>query len=233
MTIEMSTTAASVSTSMQDYLKACYQLSRKPGGIVTMSKLASHLHVSAPSVTNMVKKLQKQELLTKSDEGALLLTSRGTAIALEMVRHHRLLETFLINELGMDWADAHREAEVLEHYISETLENLLDKYMERPKHDPQGEPIPSKAGKVPGELPPSLLDFEEDSTIEILQVRSQDPALLKYLQERELVPGTIITIRNIGPFNGPIAIGVKRKTHHISRDVAACIYGQHSKRCAA
>ncbi|MBI4367721.1 MAG: metal-dependent transcriptional regulator [Deltaproteobacteria bacterium] len=215
---------AAVSPAIQDYLKACYRLAEERAP-VTMTRLAAALDVAAPSVTNMVKRMEGLRLVRRESESGIALTAHGRAVALEVIRHHRLLETFLVNELGMDWADAHKEAEVLEHYISERLEALLDKRLARPASDPHGEPIPRIDGKVAERRPPSLLDHPVDSIVTIARVESQEPDLLHYLQEHGLVPGAKVRIAGIAPFNGPVAVEVGRRAHHISREVAACIAG--------
>lgn len=221
--------ATDVTPAIQDYLKLCYQLGRATDGDVTMTQLAQALHVRAPSVTNMVKRLEELRLMKRTPKGLVALTPRGEAIALEVIRHHRLLETFLVNTLGMDWAEAHKEAEVLEHYISERFETLIDKYLASPKRDPHGEPIPSRDGKVPTTLPPSLLLQSKGSTLRIIQVRSRDPEMLDYLQCRGLLPGTTIVIQSIEPFHGPFVIRVGSHIEHISREVAGCIYVEPMK----
>lgn len=136
--------AADVSPAMQDYLKACYRLQQqRDDQPVSLVQLANALDIAPPSVTNMVKRLADLRLM-KRVRGGVELTMQGYGVALEVVRHHRLLETFLVNELGMEWKEAHVEAEVLEHYISERLEMLLAKRMQEPTHDPQGKPIPPR-----------------------------------------------------------------------------------------
>lgn len=133
--------AADISPAMQDYLKACHRLQQREDQPVSLVQLAGALEIAPPSVTNMVKRLGELRLM-KRVRGGVVLTTAGHSVALEVVRHHRLLETFLVNELGMDWAEAHSEAEVLEHYISERLEAIIAKRMHEPTHDPQGKPIP-------------------------------------------------------------------------------------------
>src|SRR3990167_3584078 len=110
-----------VTPAVQDYLKTCYRLSAE-GEPVSVSKLAGEMGVAPPSVTNMLKRMEGLSLVKRTRGGKVTLTSQGRRVALEVIRHHRLLETFLVREMGMDWSEAHKEAEVLEHYISERLE---------------------------------------------------------------------------------------------------------------
>lgn len=216
--------AADVSPAIQDYLKACYRL-HEAGGAVTVTRVAAAMAVAPPSVTNMVKRMERLRLVRRVDDGGIGLTAQGRAVALEVIRHHRLLETFLVNELGMEWAEAHKEAEVLEHYISERLEAVLDRRMARPVSDPHGEPIPTPSGSMRERRLPSLLEHGEGTTIRIERVETQDAVLLQYLQDHGLVPGARVRIADIAPFNGPMALEVDRRVHHVSREVAACIAG--------
>lgn len=217
--------SAEISPAIQDYIKACYRLERDTNAPVPIGKLAQALNVAPPSVTNMVKRLTSLRLVRRDNEGRIGLTPQGMSVALEVVRHHRLLETFLINELGMDWAEAHEEAEVLEHYISERLESLLDQRLARPTTDPHGEPIPRKDGTIPLQRGRSLLEFEPGSTVTIRQVTAHDPQLLHYLQEQGLIPGTRIRVQRLEPFNGPLVLDLRGDTRVVSREVAACITG--------
>jgi DtxR family transcriptional regulator, Mn-dependent transcriptional regulator len=219
--------ATEVSPAIQDYLKLCYQVSKLNAGQVSMADLAKALQVRAPSVTNMVKKLEGLRLMRRTTSGSLALTPRGESIALEVIRHHRLLETFLVNTLGMDWAEAHKEAEVLEHYISERLESLIDRHLANPTRDPHGEPIPTPSGVVPKHLPPTLLESPLQQKSTIAQIRSRDPAMLSYLQHHKLTPGTTVSVQDVGPFHGPLAIDIDGTIVHVSREVAQCIYVSH------
>lgn len=216
-----------ISPAIQDYLKACYRLECDTNAPVPIGKLAQALDVAPPSVTNMVKRLTALRLVRRDTEGRIALTPQGTCVALEVVRHHRLLETFLVNELGMDWAEAHAEAEVLEHYISERLESLLDQRLARPTIDPHGEPIPRKDGTIPLQRGRSLLEFEPGTTITIRQVTARDPQLLHYLQEQGLVPGARVRVQRLEPFNGPLVLDLRGEPRVVSREVAACITGVH------
>lgn len=210
---------------MQDYLKVCYRLSQESPDPVTTSKLASALSVAPPSVTNMVTRLVDQGLARRNRSGHITLSKRGLSVALEIIRHHRLLETFLVEQLGMDWASAHEEAEVLEHYISERLEHLIDKHMGHPKRDPHGEPIPCLSGRVQegsqGSLP--LLELCEGAKAIIQQVAAQDTEILRYLEQEGLTPGTKIQLIQILPFDGPLCLAIKERRIHLGQTVAACI----------
>ncbi len=188
-----------------------------------MSQLATAMGVAPPSVTTMVRRMEKLGLVKRDSASRLELTTCGRGIALEVIRHHRLLETFLIGELGMDWADAHREAEVLEHYISERLEAVLDDRLDRPTNDPHGEPIPTSNGYVSPSHHLPLLQLPVGSIATITQVETQDPELLEYLQQHKLVPNQRLRLLELAPFNGPVVLSIDGTLHYISRDVADCI----------
>ena len=215
-----------VSAAVQDYLKRCYRLEKSNDGKVSISMLAKAMNVSAPSATNMVKRLASLNLVKRRSDGKIKLSPQGNTLALEVIRHHRLLETFLVNEMGMDWAEAHEEAEILEHYISERFEALLDKRLSKPTRDPHGEPIPSLAGAVPKQKLKPILECVEQENITIQEIQSRDPAMLNFLQAHKLTPGTKIRIEEFSPFDGPVLLKVGKKTQAIGRNVAKCIYSR-------
>src|SRR5271157_835116 len=138
---------AAISGALQDYLKAIYCLEREAAGAST-SLLAGRLGVSQPSVTSMVKKLAARKLITHTPYLSINLTPTGERLALETVRHHRLIETYLQRALGMGLEELHDEAERLEHAISEKLEDRIDAFLEHPAFDPHGSPIPDREGRV-------------------------------------------------------------------------------------
>ena len=212
-----------VSAAIQDYVKCCYRLEKRLNRFISLSELAKAMEVAPPSATNMVKRMEGLGLIKKT-KTKLQLTKAGTNLALEVIPHHRLLETFLVNEMGMNWAEAHEEAEILEHYISERFEALLDKRLAQPSHDPHGEPIPAKNGKLKEQNLKSLLEYPEKSKLVIGQVQSRNCEMLEYLQKHNLTPGTKIQIQTIAPFDGPISLKVNNKITHIGQKAAHCIF---------
>src|SRR5262247_101231 len=139
--------SATLSRSQQDYLKALYALA-PAGDPVPPSRLAAQLAVSAPSVTNMLARLADERLVSHSPRAGARLTARGRREALTMVRRHRILETFLVRVLGLDWSEVHEDAEVLEHHVSDRVLEALDRLVGHPEEDPHGHPIPDGSGHI-------------------------------------------------------------------------------------
>lgn len=212
------------SVAVQDYVKRCYRLENRLSRPVSLSELAKSMEVSAPSVTNMVKRLEQMKFVKRNAGNKLSLTTKGNALALEVIRHHRLLETFLINELGMDWAEAHEEAEVLEHYISERFEALLNARLAEPSHDPHGEPIPTLDGTIQDRELRALLEFERGNRVTIGEIHSRDPNMLDYLQKNGFIPGQKVEICDVAPFEGPLTLKIGRKISYVGRLAAASVY---------
>ena len=214
--------AAGVTAAMEDYLKAVYRLGAD-GGEVTTQRLAEDLGVSGPSVTNMVKRLDGLGLLRHARYHGVELTVPGERIALEVVRHHRLLEQYLVETLGFGWDEVHAEAERLEHHLSEALEARLDAALGHPTVDPHGDPIPTREGTVAGGGDRCLLDLEPRERAVIARVSDRDPEQLRYLGELGLRPGIPIILLERLPFEGPIRIGVGNAEHIIGRPLAAAV----------
>lgn len=216
---------AAVTPAMEDYLKAVYQL-RDDEGDVTVHRLVERLGVSGPSVTNMVKRLHELGLLRHARYHGVRLTPEGERIAVQVVRHHRLLERFLVEHLGYGWDEVHAEAERLEHHISEAFEARVDALLGHPVRDPHGDPIPTADGTVdaPGEA--SLLDLATGSDATICRVSDRDPELLRYLGNLGLTPGVVVTLLERLPFEGPLRITAGDTEHLLGSPLAAAIYVQ-------
>jgi DtxR family Mn-dependent transcriptional regulator len=197
--------AAAVSPAMQDYLKAVYRLAQA-GGTVTTQRLAEELGVSGPSVTNMVKRLAELGLLRHEPYRGVELTPAGERIALEVVRHHRLLELYLVTSLGYGWDEAHAEADRLEHHISEALEARLDAALGHPDTDPHGDPIPAVDGTLVAAPAVPLSELPVDRRAVVRRVADGDPSRLRYLAEIGLVPGATVTVVERLPFEGPLRV---------------------------
>ena len=211
-----------LSQSVQDYLKAVYRL-RKPGRAVGTTELAEELSVAPASVTGMLKRLSKDGYVDYTPRQGAELTAKGLEVALEIIRHHRLLESFFVQRLGMDWEQAHREAEVLEHYISEELENIIDSEMGHPDADPQGAPIPTREGDIRQQNWPSLDQMEAGQDCIVRRVQHPERELLGHIEKLGLVPGTKVQVREVGPFEGPIELVVGDRTLHLGCKVASAI----------
>lgn len=212
-------TSKLITPAHEDYLKAIYTLSRG-GEKVTNSALAHHMGVSPASATNMVKKLADLGLLTYERYQNIALTASGEKVALEVLRHHRLLELYLHNKLNVPWDQVHAEAERLEHVLSETLEDAMAAALGHPTIDPHGDPIPSKDGYIQ-DVPGILLSAAElNCAYEVLRVLVQDSERLIYLGSLGLYPNAIVTVLDRAPFNGPLLIDVGGEHYALAHDMA-------------
>jgi DtxR family Mn-dependent transcriptional regulator len=203
---------------MEDYLKAIYMVQQR-GETVTTSLLSEQLGGLKPgSVTGMIKKLAELNLIMHTPYQGVSLTPAGERIALEVLRHHRLLELYLVQALGYSWDEVHEEAEALEHYISEKLEARIAARLGQPDFDPHGDPIPSLEGTLPSSISVSLPDLPAGTQGRIVRVSDQNTAHLRYLAELGLVPGARIEITDIAPFEGPISLQVAEPAQTIALD---------------
>ena len=213
-----------LSRSEQDYLKAIHHLLRKEGGErVGTVVLAKWLGISAASVTSMVKKLAEVGYVTHSPYQGVALTERGEKAALEMLRHHRLLETFLSEHLGMPWHEVHAEADRLEHALSETLEDRLDAVLGHPTVDPHGAPIPAKDGTVSAPVTTMLWAALPGTIVWVAEVEDEDAILLTHFADLGLVPGARVEVLTKGPFGGPLHIRVAGREHALGEIVASAV----------
>lgn len=207
---------------VQDYLKAIYALCRD-GEAATTSAIAERLGVSPASVTAMVRRLAEQGYVTYRRYQGAELTASGEKLALEVIRHHRLLEAYLHQTLGVPWDRVHAEAEVLEHVISEDLEDRIARVLGDPTHDPHGDPIPPKTGSYSEVRHQALADFEPGPA-RIERVSDRDPAALRHLASLGLGPGSQIEVTGREPFGGPIWITSAGQRHAIGPELAATIF---------
>jgi DtxR family transcriptional regulator, Mn-dependent transcriptional regulator len=203
----------------EDYLKAIYTLNA--GGIeVSNSALANYLEVSPASATNMVKKLAELDLVTYTPYQSATLTTTGERIALEVLRHHRLIELYLHEKLKLPWDQVHAEAERLEHVISEVLEDAMAAALNDPTIDPHGDPIPSKDGRIEKVEGAPLSIAELNHPYRIVRVLAQDPERLSYLGALGLYPNAAVTLLKRAPFSGPLLIDVAGEHHALAHDMA-------------
>lgn len=213
-----------LSRSEADYLKAMHHLLRKEGGErVGTVVLAKWLGVSAASVTGMVKKLAEAGYVAHSPYQGVALTERGEKAALAMLRHHRLLETFLSEHLGMPWHEVHIEADRLEHALSETLEERLDAVLGHPRVDPHGAPIPTKDGTIDAPSTITLWAAPPGGVVRVAEVEDEDAALLTHFADLGLVPGARVEVLAKGPFGGPLHIRVAGRDHALGEVVAGAV----------
>jgi DtxR family Mn-dependent transcriptional regulator len=206
---------------IEDYLKAIWRLERNGGA--TTSALASQLGVAPGSVTGMLKKLLRLGLVKYEPYRGASLTPAGEHVALEVIRHHRLLELYLTEALGLGWDEVHAEAERLEHHLSDGVEAKIDELLGYPSHDPHGDPIPTRELALDGGKPRALADVEEGRRAAIMRVPDDDPALLRYLGDLGLTPAQEVLVLKRAPFDGPITLEVDGQRHAIGSDLAARI----------
>jgi len=211
-----------LSQAIEDYLKAIFKL--HAGHAVSTKEISEALDISPASVTNMVKRLAGMGLVTHQAYHGVSLTEAGRKIALEIIRHHRLLETYLREIMGYDWSEMHDEAERLEHHISEEFEDRLDEMLGYPTHDPHGDPIPSRAGEVPPVSSDPLTVFPEGRTVLIHRLSDTDPELLTRLESLGLLPNVEITLLAKAGDEGPVTVQVDQDEHILEYNDARHIY---------
>lgn len=204
---------------IEDYLKTIFDL-EGASGKVTNADIARKLDITPASVTGMIKKLADLNLLSYQPYQGVKLTGSGRKIALEVLRHHRLIELFLAEALGVPWDKVHEEAEKWEHVLSDELEERIDKLLGRPTHDPHGSPIPDRNGKMVKRSLMLLSELSIGVAAEIAEVPDEDSELLRYLGDLGLYPGTAFQITSIAPFDGPLTIHLAEHEHVLGRKIA-------------
>ena len=195
------------SASVEDYIKAIYNAQSDTGSVSTQD-LALRVRVSAPAVSKMLRRLVELRLIEHSPYHGVGLTPSGEKMALEIIRHHRLLERYLVEALGYSWDEVHAEAERLEHHISEEFEERIDTLLGHPECCPHGDPIPTREGAVATIEKRSLADVHTPAKLTIRRVRDKDAELLRHLKSLGLLPGTAIEFLTQEPFGGAYLVRV-------------------------
>jgi DtxR family Mn-dependent transcriptional regulator len=208
------------SEAVEDYAKTIFGLERRGEAPVTTSALATRLGVAPASVTAMLKRMAEGGLVEHEPYRGVRLTRAGRKVALEVIRHHRLIESYLAEALGMPWDRVHAEAEVLEHYISEELEERIATALGDPDFDPHGDPIPSRELEISAESGRSLAELGPGDRGRFSRVSDSDPAMLRYLAERGIRPGADLTVTDRQPFGGPVFVEIGGETHAIGGELA-------------
>jgi DtxR family Mn-dependent transcriptional regulator len=208
---------------IEDYLKVIYTLAHEEGAPVTTSAVARRMAVSAPAASAMVKKLASRGLARHERYRGVTLTRKGERVAVEVLRHHRLLEQYLASRLGVGIDEVHDEAEQLEHALSEELEARIDRELGFPTHDPHGHPIPDSELKVPRTRMRTLADLEPGEQATVRRVPDGDRQLLGYLSTLGLLPGRMIELVSASPFGGPLVLLASGVEYSVARDLAALI----------
>lgn len=212
------------SQSIEDYLKAIYKLQTLKEGGVSTSELAKEMGVANASVTNMVKRLSKLGMVDYQSYYGTTLTKSGEKIALEMIRHHRLLELYLKEMLGYSWDEVHEEAEKLEHYISEQFEDKISELLNHPTVDPHGDPIPTKDGEMPVIKSKKLSSVLADYSCIVQRVKNQDSDVLRKLEQAGIIPGVKVTIVKRDEEKGCLHLEVEGRKTSVADALAAQIY---------
>jgi len=201
----------SVSPHVQDYAKAVYALEARAGTAVSTNDLAERLGVTPGSVSAMVRKLSELGLVEHERYHGVRLTAQGRRVALEVLRHHRLIELFLAEDLGMPWDRVHAEAEVLEHVLSEDLEQLISARLGNPTLDPHGDPIPTPALEIDEGHTRSLDELQAGAAGRFVRVSDSDPEMLRYLAEQGIALGDRLEVAGRQPFGGPVFVRIEAR----------------------
>lgn len=215
-------TTGALTTAAEDFLKAVLELERRTGRAAT-SELATRLGVSAPTVTAMAKKLDEQKLVKRTPYRGVTLTARGRLVALEVLRHHRLLELYLADTLGMPLEVVHDEADRLEHVLSDVVERKIDEALGFPTHDPHGDPIPDPKLRLDEPRGTPLATLAIGARGVVTRVPDGDSDVLRYLTELAISPGAAIEVVGKAPFDGPLTIKVGNADHALASELAAAI----------
>jgi DtxR family transcriptional regulator, Mn-dependent transcriptional regulator len=194
------------SEAVENYAKAIYSLQHRTGDPVATNDLAERLQVTPASASGMIKKLADHGLVEHVPYKGVQLTTEGEQVALEVLRHHRLLELYLVEQLGVPWDRVHEEAEALEHVISEDLEARIAAKLGNPTHDPHGDPIPDAKLHIDESTTRSLADLQPGDRGRFVRVSDADPAMLRYLSERGVTLGDAFEVLDRQPFGGPLTV---------------------------
>jgi DtxR family transcriptional regulator, Mn-dependent transcriptional regulator len=211
-----------MNTAVEDYAKAIFALEER-AGTVTTTALAERLGLTAGSVSGMLKKLAAEGLVAHEPYRGVRLTADGRRVALEVIRHHRLIESFLAEVLDMPWDRVHAEAEVLEHVLSEELEELIATKLGHPTADPHGDPIPSADLEMEERHGVPLRDLDPGAAGVFVRVSDADPDMLRWLAERAVRPGDEVEVLDRQPFDGPLTVRVGGAVHVLGGGVAAAM----------
>jgi DtxR family Mn-dependent transcriptional regulator len=212
---------------VEDYVKAAYELQQIRDTVAT-TDLARHVGTSTAAATKMLKHLASLGLMEHAPYQGARLTQKGERVALEIIRHHRLIELYLHDQLGYSWDEVHGEAEILEHHISETLEDRLCKLLGNPTIDPHGDPIPARDGTIEPRRGKPLSDFEVGEVLIVRRVNDKQPEVLKYLSGVGITLGTQMVVLDKQPFNGPLTLALAGHQYSIGRELAGHVFAETS-----
>ena len=208
---------------VEDYAKAIFSLESRSTEPVSTNALAERLGITPGSVSAMLKRLCELGVIAHEPYRGVRLTADGRRIALEVIRHHRLIESFLAEALGMPWDRVHAEAEVLEHVLSEDLEELIAAKLGNPTVDPHGDPIPSADLELQEPSTQRMETLEPGDAGLFVRVSDSDPEMLRYLAERGISPGERFAVRDRQPFGGPLFVVFGEREHAIGGKLAGAM----------
>jgi DtxR family transcriptional regulator, Mn-dependent transcriptional regulator len=209
--------------SVEDYLKSVFHLTNQ-GGFATTSDIADMLEVAPPSVSGMMKRLSETGLIEHVPYRGVQLTPQGRRAALQMIRRHRILESYLTSKLGYDWGDVHVEAERLEHAVSEKLIDRMAEALGSPRYDPHGAPIPTAAGEIEEAELIALASARVGATVVLRQVGDEHADRLRYLAEQGLTPGARLMVVERQPFNGPTTVRLGMEMRVVGQELAGLLW---------
>ena len=208
---------------IEDYLKTIYTLAQEESPVST-SRIADAREVKPASATSMIKRLANLKMVDYEKHYGVTLTPSGEKLALEVIRHHRLIELYLMEALGFSWDEVHEQADILEHVISEKLEERIAAALNYPEFDPHGDPIPAKDGSITAIDVELLSAVPSGSTVWVRRIIDDaNSELLRYLAEMGLTPGTAVTVQSVAPLEGPLTLQIADETRVIGRNVAASV----------
>jgi len=214
------------SSTVENYLKAILHLAEQSprGGLVAVGKVAEHLGLTPGTATTMMKHLARVGFIRYTPRKGVALTASGRRAAVQVLRRHRLIELFLVEVMKLDWSEVHEEAEILEHALSDRLVERIDEMLDRPGHDPHGDPIPDANGVLRADALRVLGDCEPGA-YQLVRISRDDPALLQWLQKRGLTPGTEFSVTARDELAGILSIRVGRQAPvALGRSLAAALW---------
>ena len=211
------------SEALENYLKTIFLLNAS-GIDASVQEISARIGVSAAGVSKMLKHLAKHRLVAYVPYQPVVLTELGERVALEVVRHHRLIEVYLMETLGYGWEKVHSEAERLEHHISEEFEDAIDRLLGFPSFDPHGDPIPTRDGRMPRVVTSTLDSQVDGSTVIVRRVTDEDEALLIYFAARGLKPGAVLSLVDREPFGGSLQLDVNGRLERITPEAARNVF---------
>jgi len=214
-----------ISLTEENYLKAIYSLNADSALTASTNAIAEKMETKASSVSDMLKRLKEKKLINYKKYQAVTLTKDGEKIAVSIIRKHRLWEYFLVNHLKFGWEEVHEIAEQLEHIQSPKLTNKLEEFLDYPKFDPHGDPIPDRNGKFPIELSDTLADCTKKQTVTVIGVKEDSVEFLRYLDQLSIQLGSQLTIDAINDFDQSMELTINQTSkHHISQEVSKNLF---------